>query len=47
MIPPMPFFPPGAPMMIPPNVSIDFYTKKKFSVDYLVVNTTTWNEWRS
>lgn len=22
MIPPMPFFPPGAPMMIPPNVSI-------------------------
>jgi hypothetical protein len=22
MIPPMPFFPPGAPMMMPPNVSI-------------------------
>jgi hypothetical protein len=42
MIPPMPFFPPGAPMMIPPNVSL-FIRENEFIVYYLDEYTTTRN----
>jgi hypothetical protein len=49
IIPPMPFFPPGAPMMIPPNVSLLIFIKKKnmFIVCYIDGYTTTNDQWYS
>jgi hypothetical protein len=42
MMPPMPFFPPGGSMMIPPNVSV-LIRKNKAIVYHLDEYTTTGN----